>query len=153
MDTIVIASQDACNQPEPNIAANPAARTDRCSDNTVCYDNHLDMLSSPRPSFRSLSSIHRLTVFLDSARIHALLQRFSLSILSSRPSRLAPLSTPLCGINPQSSHTRMTVPQHDQMSSYSTSNRRYQSGGNGMRRRRVVRRMEATARVCGGWTA
>lgn len=94
-----------------------------------------------------LSSTHFLTALLDSASIQLLLHLSSCG--------LRPPPPPLCrsvwaGGKPQSSQSFMTVPQQDQISSYVTSKRMYQSLGRGMRLRRVVRRIEAQARVWAG---
>lgn len=105
----------------------------------------------------SLSSTHFLTAFLLSAKIQALLQRLSLVARPSSHLSLISLDTPpvlpVVGLRPHSCHRRMTVPAHDQISSHSTSNSRNQSLGRGIRCRRVVSSIDATASTCGGCIA
>lgn len=103
----------------------------------------------------SRSSTHLLTALRDSQSIQHRLHRSSFSFLlppiSSFPSPASD-TTPAAvrSLIPQSFQRFMTVPQHDQISSHVTSKRIYQSLGSGMLLSRVVRSIEAHARVCGG---
>jgi hypothetical protein len=93
----------------------------------------------------SLSAIHFRIAPLDPDRIQALLHLSSRAFLSF--SLFHPSSSSTACLRPQCRQRVMIVPHDDHISSHSTSKRRYHPLGRGMRRSRVVRRIDVTART------
>lgn len=96
----------------------------------------------------SLSCTQRRTARRLWASIQLLLHLFSFSSLF--PTSSLATSDPSLEPMPQSFQSVMTAPQHDQISSHTTSKRICQSGGKGICFSRVVRRIAAHANVFGG---
>lgn len=152
-------------------------RCDKPTGNRSPHTDRLDLLRADRmyeyrhdsiayePARRfSVSSTHRLTARLLPQSTHARLHLSSLplTLLSSSPPSLSSRSSssvagpefdmPI-GPRPQSCHRTITPPATPHTSSQSASNSRSHPSGRAIWDRRVARRMEAHARVCGGCKA
>ena len=117
-------------------------------------------------SLAAVSSTHLRTAFRLLHSTQALLHLLPFSLAPSRStsplfpapatSCLASLASPPAPCNgalPQSCHKTITIPATPHTSFQSASNSRSHPLGRAMERSRVERRMEAHARVCGGWMA
>lgn len=140
----------------------PACRVDSDTDRVyMCRVSSSYNVFAALPSYFSLlspfslSSTHRLTAFRLSLRIQTRLHLASLASLPSSHILCASsvLGRPGGGFTPHWSYSTMIVPAQFMISSSVVSKSKNQSLGSGMRRRRVVRSMDATARVCGGCIA